>query len=132
MDPERDAIGRRKPSVIRSHGSALSAGSRSLTMAGSRFCRAHGAPDPGIHLPPHANGNIDAGRYDPYADSAPLSFPPLHFSHGVLLSRDIGCQANATHATSMTRIYDVPTDALVLLLVARARRRRQGRSGAKA
>jgi hypothetical protein len=50
-----------------------------------------------------------------YADLAPLSFAPLNFQHGVLLARDIGRQANAAHATSMTRIYDVPTVALVLL-----------------
>jgi hypothetical protein len=52
---------------------------------------------------------------DTYADSAPLSFAPVNFHHGVLLARDIGCPADAAHATSMTRIYDVPTVALVLL-----------------
>jgi hypothetical protein len=52
---------------------------------------------------------------DTYVDSAPLSFAPANFQHGVLLARDIGRQADAAHATSMTRIYDVPTVALVLL-----------------
>ena len=52
---------------------------------------------------------------DTYADSAPLSFAPLNFQHGVLLARDIGHQSGAARATSMTRIYDVPTVALVLL-----------------
>jgi hypothetical protein len=52
---------------------------------------------------------------DTYADSAPLSFAPANFQHGVLLARDIGRQADAAHATGMTRIYDVPTVALVLL-----------------
>jgi hypothetical protein len=40
---------------------------------------------------------------------------PANFQHGVLLARDIGRQADAVHAASMTRIYDVPTVALVLL-----------------
>jgi len=44
-----------------------------------------------------------------------LSFAPLNFQHGVLLARDIGSQSGAARATSMTRIYDVPTVALVLL-----------------
>jgi hypothetical protein len=52
---------------------------------------------------------------DTYADSPPLSFAPVNFQHGVLLARDIGRQADAAHATSMTRVYDVPTVALVLL-----------------
>ena len=52
---------------------------------------------------------------DSYADSAPLSFAPMNFQHGVLLARDIDPGANAAHATSMTRVYDVPAVALVLL-----------------
>ena len=52
---------------------------------------------------------------DRYENSAPLSFAPANFRHGVLLARDIGHQVDATHATSMTRIYDVETVALVAL-----------------
>jgi hypothetical protein len=51
---------------------------------------------------------------DSYDESPPLSFTPANFRHGILLSRDIGWREVA-QADSLTRIYDVPTTALVLL-----------------
>ena len=51
---------------------------------------------------------------DSYDESPPLSFTPTNFPHGTLLARDIGSRG-AAQATGMTRIYDVPAVALVVL-----------------
>jgi hypothetical protein len=58
----------------------------------------------------HGHPSIDA-----YDESAPLSFTPANFRHGVLLARDIGGDSGDPPTTGMTRIYDVPRTAFVVL-----------------